>query len=353
MKDLTVIIPIRSLQNRNITERLPYCVSDPFLDRSQIDFLIVDDGSPLPECQRHKAVCEQFNLKYHYIESYSKSANMARARNAGVELAQTKYIMFMDVDLFPPSGYYNDILHEIKIQKLDENPDDLIMTAVIYLSQKQGIERFFSTPPNSRKSLFLAYCTEQENPFIEKVSTGTSVALMHRLRYLELGGYDESFEQWGYEDLDFNLRMMYHSDKFPLPKDFTKDIMSFSDIDTYRGWKSMYKLYGDITFQKGIVLFHIWHDVDQKSPYSMGYAKNRQRFVNNIANLANEARPAKCRITKKDPLFEQYANNDRPLTLTEYYQNSPLIIWLLSVKSTPLFRSFLLIVKRALMRQKN
>jgi predicted glycosyltransferase involved in capsule biosynthesis len=349
MSLLSVIVPIRSLPDRNITERLLYCVGDPLLDRNKIDFIVVDDGSPIEDRKCHEAVCEKAGLRYHYIDTQNKSVNMARARNAGVWLAQTKYIMFMDVDLYPYPGYYNDILKEIKLQRLDEHPDDLIMTGVIYLSKNFGVEQFFNTEPKKRKDLFLHYASEDESEFIEKISTGTSVTLMHRERYLELGGYDESFEQWGYEDLEFNLRAMYHSDRFPLPKDFTKEIKSFADIDVYRGWKSMYRLYGDITFKKEIVLFHIWHKVDRSSEYALGYEKNRQRFVKKITTMAKEQRAGVCRVSKRDPVFDQFHNTDSPLSLRDYYKNSPLIAWVQPLKSIPLVGSFLLALKKTLL----
>lgn len=345
---LSIIIPIRAVSNRDISERLSYSVSDPLLDRERIDFIVVDDGSPLAEKCHHEAICKKLKLKYHYIDSQNKNINMARARNIGVRLAQTKYVMFMDIDLYPYPGYYNDILKEIEIQKLDEHKDDLIMTGVIYLTQKQGVDQFFNTKPEKRKTLFLQECRKKKSEIIEKISTGTSVTLMHRERYLELGGYDERFEQWGYEDLEFNLRAMYYSDKFPLPKDFTKDIKSFADIDVYRGWKSMYKLYGDITFKKEIVLFHIWHEVDRESNYAKGYEQNRQQFVKKITAMSKEKRSKTFRVRKEDPLFDQFYNEHRSLSLSEYYKNSPLVAWMQPLKEIPLIGFLLVALKRKL-----
>ncbi|RLA70013.1 MAG: hypothetical protein DRG24_07565 [Epsilonproteobacteria bacterium] len=346
MNRLTIIIPIRAISNRNIAERLAYCTHDSFLDRNKLDFIVVDDGSPLAQRREHEAICVRQGLKYHYIESQNKNVNMARARNRGVALARTEYIMFMDVDLYPYPGYYDDLLNEIAAQNLNEHPDDLVMTGVIYLSEQEGVKRFFKTEPEKRRALFLDYCAQENNRFIEKVSTGTSVTLMHRERYLELGGYDENFEQWGYEDLEFNLRMMYHSDRFPLPKDFTKEIKSFADIDVYRGWKSMYKLYGDITFQKKIVLFHIWHDIDRSSEYARGYERNRQRFVKKITAMAKEPRAELCRVSEEDSLFNQYNNDDGSLSLGDHYKNSPLIAWVQPLKGIPLIGSLLLALKQ-------
>jgi predicted glycosyltransferase involved in capsule biosynthesis len=344
---LSIIIPIRAMSDRNISDRLSYCVSDSLLDRDLIDFIVVDDGSPVEERYHHEVICKKLRLRYHYIDSQNKNINMARARNIGVKVAQTKYIMFMDIDLYPYPGYYNDILREIQIQKLDEHEDDLIMTGVIYLTQKQGVDQFFNIKPEKRKTFFLQNHIKKNNQIIEKISTGTSVTLMHRERYLELGGYDEKFEQWGYEDLEFNLRAMYYSNKFPLPQNFTKDIKSFSNINTYKGWKSMYKLYGDITFKKDIVLFHIWHEVHKESNYLKGYEQNRQRFIKKITAMSKEARSETCRIQKNNPLFNQFHDNES-LSLNDHYKNSPLVAWLQPLKNVPLLGLLLLALKRKL-----
>lgn len=343
-----MIIPIRAMPNRAVGERLSYCISDPMLDRTKIVFSVVDDGSDAPSRSRHRQVCAELGLQYHYIESSDRPVNMARARNAGVKAARSKYIMFMDVDLFPYSGYYDDILRQIETQHLAEHPDDLIMTGVIYLTEV-GSEQFLAADPKDRRAGFLKTNGNQCDGLIEKVSTGTSVTLMHRERYLELGGYDEAFEQWGYEDLDFNLRLIYHSGKFPLPEDFPKEIGHIADIDVYRGWKSIYRLYGDITFAEGIVLFHIWHEVDRGSAYARGYERNRQRFAKKMAALAKEERPQHCRIGRDDPLFDRYRGNAGPLGLNDRYRNSPLIVWAQPLKKIPFVGAVLLGVKRLLL----
>jgi predicted glycosyltransferase involved in capsule biosynthesis len=335
MNELTVIIPIRAIGNRDISERLTYGISDYLLNRNKIDFIVVDDGSAARQKEKHKEICERLGIQYHYLDTENKSVNMARARNVGVGLAKTKYIMFMDVDLYPYPGFYNDILDEIDIQKLAHNQNDLIMVSVIYLTEKEGNPLFFNTDENKRKTLFLQKLSENDKSVIEKFSTGTSVALYHRSRYLEIGGYDEEFCEWGYEDLEFNLRMMCSSDKFPVPDDFHLDYKTFQTIDEYRGWKSLYKKYGEITMQRDIVLFHIWHEVDKNSKYVQGYEKNRQLFVKKISKLCLESK----KTGTKDSFYVRY-------------KNSSFIVLMQHLKKVPFAGKLLLYIKQKILQWK-
>ncbi len=342
---VTVIVPIRGVPGRDVARRLTYAMADPQLKRGEVTFLVVDDGSPPERKKEHERICREHGIDFHYLDTGHLPVNMARARNAGVKRAKTKYIMFMDVDLHPYPGYYGDLLAETGRQGLARHEDDLVMTAVVYLT-RDGTERFFKISDERRKALFLEAAEKGDRSLIEKVSTGTSAVLLHRRRYLELGGYDESFEQWGYEDIEYNLRHIHASDRFPLPADFAKEIGRLSDIDVYRGWKSIYRLYGEMTFARKIVLFHLWHDIDRDSTYVRGYERNRQRFVRKLKALASRPRSETVRVPFEDPVFDRYRNSAGGLSLSDRYRNSPLIVWVQPLKRIPLVGGTLLRLKR-------
>ncbi len=346
MLELTVIVPIRASATRDIVERISYCLSDPYLDRTRVDFIVIDDGSDDKSRVQHEQKCIELDIKYHYLDTSNKKTNMARARNIGVDIAQTKYIMFMDVDLYPYPGFYSDALREIESQQLEVYKKDLIMFSVIYLSQDLGHKLFFNTDEHQRKSLLLQKLIEHDSSIIDKFSTGTSVAIYHRSRYLELGGYDEKFEQWGYEDIEFNLRVMCSSGKFPLPDELHLDYKDFQTIDQYRGWKSLYELYGDITFQKGVVLFHIWHQVDSETEYMSFRNRNYQRLSKRLLELSSKSEEGDFRIPKESIIFRKYKKRSKESKIFTYYKNSDLIILMQKLKKVPIIGDLLLLIKR-------
>lgn len=273
--ELTVIIAIRSCNTRDIIERLSYVFHDNLLDKckGKIRFMVVDDGSEQKEKEKIKKKVDELGFDYLYISSTETPISMGRARNVGAKYAKSTYIMFMDVDLVPYDGFFYELLNEIKVQKLETFANDFIMVGVIYLTKK-GIKQFFKQNSDIRKNTAINWLLSNNEELIEKFSTGTSACLYNRDIFLARGGHDELFEEWGFEDLEFNLRMIRKSSKFPLPRIICNDYKNFSQIVEYKGWKSIYRLFGDITFQKGIILFHSWHEVDKASPYIKEGTKN-------------------------------------------------------------------------------
>jgi len=323
---ISVIVPIRISTSHNVFDRLIYILGDISLDRTKIDFIIIDDGSSENYSNRILTLCKEYSYTYIYISSSSLPFSIARCRNIGAMYAKTKYIMFMDIDLYPYDGFYNDLINEISIQKLSDNANEFIMIGVIYLTKKAS-KSFFLLDIKIQKNFIIQKLLENDIEYIEKFSTGTSACLYNRYSYLGHGGNDEEFEGWGYEDLEYNLRMIRTRGKFPLPKDFSLDYKNFRMINEYKGWKSVYRLFGDITFQKGIVLTHIWHEVNQKNDYMKGKEKNRRLFekkVDDFIRLKKEPEALPCMNSGKTLLFTKtnpfvYNRKTLPLFGKIYY----------------------------------
>ncbi|KAG1707715.1 Capsule polysaccharide export protein KpsC [Nymphon striatum] len=279
-KDLTVIVPVRASSSRDTLRCLEYMLQDSLLENysDRIEFIIVDDGSAANERKKLEARAEELNITYLYLDTISKPFSIGRARNAGAMYAKSTYVMFMDVDLVSYDGFYRDLLNEIKVQELNKYANDFIMVGVIYLT-RVGVTEFWGSDRSIRKTQAIQWLLSDNKEYIDKFSTGTSVCLYNRDVFLSNGGNDEQFEEWGYEDLEFNLRMIRESHKYPFPDSICEDYRNFKEIVEYRGWKSIYRLFGDITFQKGIVLFHMWHEVDEELPYMKnGRVRNQTLF---------------------------------------------------------------------------
>ena len=283
---LEVIIPFRWTDKRpDLLERLNY----PLMDTQRPDsvhFTIADDGSPTHISKELEKICKIHGYNYLHIESEFEPVCMSRARNIGVSAVPAQFIMFQDVDLMPYDGFYHDVLNEIQIQNLNDNASLFLMFGVIYLTQP-ATALYHTTPTHLRKNLFIQHLLNENTNYIEKFSTGTSVTVFNRNYYLSRGGYDEDFIEWGYEDIEFNTRCIRASRYFPLPENFLTDNQSFRHINRYQGWKSIYRLFGDITFQKGIVLFHAWHAIDNHSGYMKRKTINKQLFEEKVKRFSS------------------------------------------------------------------
>lgn len=291
MHDLTVAIPVRlSKDRKDLFERLAYFNLDTEIPQS-VRFAVVDDGSPVEVMPDLEAECNRLGIKYLRIDSESRSFSVGRARNFAAQAVESMYVMFQDVDLMPYPGFYREVLAECAVQQLDRYADRFVMIGVVYLTESASRE-FLNTEASLRKSKFLEALLEDDESSIEKFSTGTSVTIWRRDYYLSTGGNDPDFEGWGFEDLEYACRAIRRNRRFPMPEAFQEDYRNFSKIQEYRGWKSVYRLYGDITFHKGIVMFHRWHDVEHSSLYIQGKDRNKRLFQEKLQKFAkNESEP--------------------------------------------------------------
>ena len=283
---LTVAIPVRwSDERSDILTRLSFPKMDDV--PADVEILIVDDGSPQILAEKLEAVCNELGYSYHRLESEHLPFSIGRARNAAAQCGLSPYLMFQDVDLMPYPGFYQDVLRECEVARLDESVDNFLMFGVIYLTE-QATEEFKATRPEIRRQKFIQRLLEDDKSSVEKFSTGTSVTVWRRDYFLAAGGNDPDFNGWGYEDLEFACRAIRRRKKFPLPSEFTLDYRNFQTIVEYKGWKSIYRLFGDMTFQKGMVMFHAWHPVQENSSYMIAKKKNRLLFEKKLSEFRDK-----------------------------------------------------------------
>ncbi|ODV44317.1 hypothetical protein AWV79_09345 [Cupriavidus sp. UYMMa02A] len=279
---LTVAIPVRwSDERTDILERVAY----PNLDGSvppQVRFLVVDDGSPADPARQLHETCVRLGFDYLHLDTGHLPFSIGRARNAAAQHGTSPYLMFQDADLMPYPGFYADVLRECAVSGLDASADNFLMIGVIYLTRR-ATEQFLATEPALRRQTFIHRLLVDDKTAIEKFSTGTSVTVWRRDYFLASGGNDAEFNGWGYEDLEYATRAIRRRKLFPLPSEFALDYRNFQSVVEYKGWKSVYRLFGDLTFQKGIVMFHAWHPVEQDSRYMAARAKNRKLFEAKMA----------------------------------------------------------------------
>lgn len=280
-KLLSVIIPVRiDSERHDVLARLHFARLDE--SSKLVDFIIVDDGSLGIEAKALREKCAELGYQYASTGAFSRTFSIGRARNIGVQTARTQFVMFQDVDLMPCSGFYAGVLREIAVQGLEKYAERFLMFGVIYLTQ-DATQEFRDCTPELRQSQFIQYLLDNNEDRIEKFSTGTSVITVSREYFLASGGMDSDFEGWGFEDLEFTCRMLRRNRRFPLPAEFDRDYRNFRTIHEYRGWKATYRLFGDITFSKGLVLFHAWHPVYADSAYMGARSRNLKMFQKKLA----------------------------------------------------------------------
>jgi predicted glycosyltransferase involved in capsule biosynthesis/tetratricopeptide (TPR) repeat protein len=303
---LSVIIPLRVSADRNdALERLQNSLLDAEFPREKVEIVVVNDGSPIDNEHEVIGLCKDNEFGYIGLDTELEYFSAARCRNLAASIVKSQYIFFQDVDLMPVDGFYKNLLDDIVIHKLSEKVNNFLMYGVVYLTEEASSD-FKKCSTLEKKSLYFE-ALDRESPKIEKTSTCTSCILMSRASYLIRGGMCEDFNGWGYEDLEFETRIARLSRKFPLPPEWLRDIGSFSNIDAYVGWKSMLRLFGDLTWSKEGVLYHCYHPVDNNSKYKLKRKNNfelLQKYMKEFASSGAEPEPLPDMSSGKSLLFK-------------------------------------------------
>lgn len=295
-KSIEVIRPIRvDESNEFLIERISnFCYDRNIPDN--ISFTIVDEGSSSVYLSKIKEECKKYAINLISLYRVSDLFCPGRARNYGAMNSKAKYIFFQDLDLLPYDGFYNDLTDQIEIANIDKDPDQFVMIPCIYLTEEGN--KVYDGSAFSKKLFIRANFSNNSN-LVERYSTGTSACLYNRIRFLQMGGFDKEFIAWGYEDLDLNCRFIRKTKLFPLSKNWASDRFNFNSTIEYEGWKSVYRLFGDINFYQGITLFHAHHPIHKsRTDYKNIVEKNRRHFNENLKKPQKiEALPDKNRGT--------------------------------------------------------
>lgn len=306
---LTCILPFRyAPERRDALERLSHARMDARLG-PEIAFLVVDDGSEAEMVPEIRRICEELGFSYIHVDSAEKPFSVGRCRNVGAEYARSEFIFMQDIDLMPYDGFYQDLLNEIEAQDMRSNARHFLMIPYVFLTQR-GTDFYQRLDPAVRRQRLIHAALVNDQALVEKFSTGTSANVYNRHWYLSRGGNNSDFEGWGYEDIEFNTRMIHHLRYFPTPAEWALEKFNFNSVTEYRSYKAAYRLFGDMAMMKGIAIFHAWHPVVQNSEYAKLSTLNRDIFIKKLQDFPrtqNEPPPLPDRSRGRTLVFRKNA----------------------------------------------
>ncbi|MGL4740746.1 MAG: glycosyltransferase family 2 protein [Sarcina sp.] len=108
---LSVVIPVY-----NVEKYLEECINSVICDSEDLEIILVNDGSKDTSLN----ICEEYRDKYANIKLVDKeNGGLSSARNAGLEIAKGKYVLFLDSDDYLVKGSIPKIMEYIS----DKNTD--------------------------------------------------------------------------------------------------------------------------------------------------------------------------------------------------------------------------------------
>ncbi|OME86471.1 MULTISPECIES: glycosyltransferase [Paenibacillus] len=253
---LGVIIPFRFTTSRpDALNRISNIFKNP--RPIEVRLYLVDSGSPEEEAKKVRELCVANNVEYIYIDTRNEMFSAGKARDIGAIYSNTDFITFQDIDCLPYGNFYNDLLNEIVNEELNTNQNDFFVIPCLFLTEK-GSELYLNTPVDNRRELFYRNYFYGNSELIKSFALSASSIVVHRLHYLSIGGHNKIFRGHGFEDFELLHRASTYSNKYKRPRNYYTDKKDWDHPD-YEGFRSMFRLYGDLLMSKGIFTCHIWH----------------------------------------------------------------------------------------------
>lgn len=190
---ISIVIP-----TYNSVESLLNCVN-ALLDqdfKGEYEIIVTDDGSTDKTPEVMPQICKR-NNRVHYL--WHENVQRAKNRNIGVSVSSGESLIFLDADMLPVRSFISS--HMAAINELGKY--GVICGAI-------PVAREYLT------SSFVRYMAEKwerrlndlkkfpKDPFLMQSGNFS----IHKEFFAKLGGFDESFLQYGGEDTDFFIRAL-------------------------------------------------------------------------------------------------------------------------------------------------
>ena len=206
---VTVVVPYyEAPEALALTLAALECQSYP---RRLFEVVVVDDGSRTPLEQPTDT-----GLDVRVVHQEDRGFGLARARNTGARTASHGILVFLDCDMIPEAGWlaaharwHHAVTDALTLGFRAHVEVDGVDIAVV--RDRQGsLEDLFSDRPSDRPEWIEFHMTRTDDltssaDDLFRVVTGGNLGVSRHF-FETVGGFDESFTQWGAEDTEFGYR---------------------------------------------------------------------------------------------------------------------------------------------------
>ncbi|MFP5518966.1 MAG: glycosyltransferase [Bdellovibrionia bacterium] len=290
---ISVIIPTRNYQTFVVNVIRHLILQD--IETKKFEIILVDDGG---EDQTEDYILQlvgpiksQINFKYIYVqrETHEKTAFRAGiCRNIGTELARGEYLLFLDSDMLVPQDFLRELLVQfndadvIQCPRWHINPEK--SDSFTELSSLLPADRYIEEA--SYWMPFFESKNWAELPFYWRY-TCTYCLAISRENFLQLGGFNQNFRSYGFEDTDLGYRGAKAHLKFKMWNKYVYHLTPPKDKARYRHslWRKQ------ILLSKTGKIFYLLH-LDPEIyklfwPYMQSESRWKQRLFHVFKRLLN------------------------------------------------------------------
>lgn len=240
-----------------------------------------------------KIISKTKNIKIFF--SNQKEINLSHLRNIAINQVKTKYILFMDIDIFINNQQINQTYLDVT-----QNSNQLCMYPCLYLSKTGNhyLKKFSLT--DYKKAYY-----DFRRDLILHLAFPSSIIITDLASVKIINGFDESFLGHGYEDFDFMIRLFHEKKLIDYQASLMIDETYLAPIMA-TGFRAILASTQLDQLLKNEYFVHIYHKKNKNNLYHKQRKANQQRFAIKLKQQIDE------NLTTIDPA--------PPYLLKEFYQ---------------------------------
>ena len=197
MPDISVIIP--TFNNRDALRKSLDSVFAQDFPQDRYEIIVLDDGSTDGTLEMVRSLALPVTLRYYWQENRGRAA----ARNAGSRLAEGRILFYLDSDIIATPG-----LLRRHFEYHAGSADKIGVQGRTLIHPESKISPFMKT-----KEL-VPDLTLRKRTNLSPYHVITRNLSIRAEDFRAVGGFDENFPGYGWEDIELGLRLHAHGVKF-------------------------------------------------------------------------------------------------------------------------------------------
>jgi glycosyltransferase involved in cell wall biosynthesis len=268
---------------------------------SSIEYIVVNDGSS----DNTKDFLDNYNGRLNLQFNTIENSGAAVARNTGIRMSKGKYILFLDDDIILEISYIEKLLSSISIYpnkvhsgKIELIPLDVVPSIIEELDNTGKINHDYLLKHSYVDTIYKTLQIAYSKPLSKNlccwwgiVSGGNICFPRHIIE--DSGYFDETFKEWGPEDIDFCYRAfkknythkynenchLYHLDH---PRKITalKNLMIKNAFTLYTKYNKPKEILAYLNFFNGMVSLNAFNDICSEIMNEENNVNLEEYFIN-------------------------------------------------------------------------
>lgn len=247
--------------------------------KSGIHFLYIDKTGDSKISSKIRMFCLENEIEYALFDKQESTNVSSCVNNYAAQHAKTRFIFFSDINVIPPTGFYDCLLQQIEEQKLEENSGRCIVVPVCNFADIPE-EILLAENIDYDLNSALLYLQKSNGDHLEFYFRN-SYCLYDRRYFLARGGERKELQGSAFSAFELNSRILLLSDQFENPGNIYTDVSKQNCSYDISDWQCLFNLFAKNSLMKGLALFQIDADLElgQSSPDHHVYFDYMQSFL--------------------------------------------------------------------------